>query len=67
MNDFENAILVFDDLNSGVDDPALKMQKGVLMLKINDSNSKKILEECYVEFKQISKPTSSNLFYKNST
>lgn len=64
MKDYKNAILVFPDLKSGIDDPALKMQKGVLMLKINDVNSRKVLEECYAEFKKIEKPTSSNLIYK---
>lgn len=33
-------------------------------MKINDANSKKILEECYSEFNKMKEPTSSNLFYK---
>jgi lipopolysaccharide biosynthesis regulator YciM len=63
MKDYKNAILTFNDIKSD-DDPALKMQKGVLMLKINDPNSIKVLKECYNEFNQIKEATSSNLFYR---
>ena len=64
MRDYKNAILVFDDLKLGVDDPSLIMQKGVLMLKIQDANSKKILEESYSRLKKIENPTFNNEFYK---
>jgi hypothetical protein len=64
MKDYKNAILGLEELRSDIDDPTFKMQKGILMLKINDANSKKILEECYSEFNKMKEPTSSNLFYK---
>ncbi|WP_395074839.1 tetratricopeptide repeat protein [Flavobacterium sp.] len=58
------AIEQLDELNSSNDDPAYKFQRGILMLKINDINAIKKLEQSYSEFNQISKLTSSNLFYK---
>lgn len=64
MKDYKNAILVFDESKLAIDDPALIMQKGVLMLKIEDVNSKKILEESYGKLKKIENITSSNQLYK---
>lgn len=62
--DYKSAILVLGELNSAITDPTIKMQKGILNLKINEPSSKKILEECYADFKRIKGPTSNNLFYK---
>jgi hypothetical protein len=62
MRDYKNAILVFSDFK--LDDPALKMQKGVLMLKINDTKAENILQESFLEFCKIKELTSSNQFYK---
>lgn len=61
---YEDAIKQLDELTSNSTDPSLKMQKGILKLKINAVDSKNVLEKCYAEFNQIEKPTSSNSLYK---
>lgn len=61
---YPDAIKQLDDLSADAIDPTFKMQKGILKLKINEADAKKILEECYAEFNQIDKPTSSNSLYR---
>lgn len=64
INNYNDAIKELDKFIPNSDDPAFKMQKGILMLKINDDNSKQILEESYFEYNKLIEPTSNNLFYK---
>ena len=64
IKNYNDAIKQLDKFILNSDDPAFKMQKGILMLKINDANSKQTLEECYSEFNKLEEPTSNNLFYK---
>lgn len=64
IRNYNDAIKQLDKFILNSDDPAFKMQKGILMLKINDTNSKQTLEECYSEFNKLKEPTSINSFYK---
>lgn len=61
---YNDAIKQLDKFILNSDDPAFKMEKGILMLKMNNVHFKQTLEECYSEFNKIKEPTSNNLFCK---
>lgn len=64
IKNYDDAIKQLDKFILLSNDPAFKLQKGVLLLKIKDEKSKQILEECYYEYQKLKEPTSNNLFYK---
>jgi len=64
IENYNEAIKQLDELIDITNDPALRLQKSVVKLKINDKTSNELLKENYKEFDEIKKPTSSNLFYK---
>ncbi len=64
LKKYKEAIVGLNEIKTDVIDPAIKMENGILKLKINDPSSEKILKECLNDYNLISKPTSSNLFYK---
>lgn len=64
INNYKDAIKQTNELILISNDPSFKLLKGILMLKTNDSNSLKLLNESYTEYKQIKDPTSGNLFYR---
>lgn len=61
---YNEAILQFNELSIITKDPAYKLFKGILLLKIGDKDSDNYLREVYSEYNKITKPTSSNEFYK---
>lgn len=64
IENYNDAIKQLDELISITNDPAFRLQKGVVRLKINDEKSKELLNNSYNEFNEIKNPTSSNQFYK---
>jgi len=61
---YSDALKEADNLSSISDDPAFKLFKGIIMLKMKNKDSDKILNEAYNSFSQIKEPTASNQFYK---
>lgn len=61
---YNDAIKPTDELILISDDPFFKVLKAILLLKTNDSNWAKLLDNTYREYNQIQNPTSNNQFYK---
>ncbi|GEC77919.1 tetratricopeptide repeat protein [Flavobacterium aquatile] len=63
---FDDAIKTINVLVSASDDPAFKLFKGIVMLKMKDNDSDKFLDSVYKDFYKIKDPTSGNEFYRVS-
>lgn len=64
IKSYKEARLQLDELIKSTNDPAFKLLKGIIKLKVKESDSRKFLDESYIEFSKINKPTSGNIFYK---
>lgn len=61
---YNDAITQLDELIINSEDPAFKMEKGIILLKINDKNAIKTLRDAYNDYNKIQNPTSNNQFCK---
>lgn len=61
---FNDAKLQLDKLILISDDPAFKLMKAILTRKTKEEKSEQLLNESYITFNKIKKPTSSNSFYR---
>lgn len=61
---YNDAIIQLDELIINSEDPAFKMEKGIIFLKINDKNAIKALRDAYNDYDKIQNLTSNNQFCK---
>ncbi|MDN3673044.1 hypothetical protein QWY99_08290 [Flavobacterium branchiarum] len=61
---YNDAIIQLDELIINSEDPAFKMEKGTIFLKINEKNAIKALRDAYNDYDKIQNPTSNNQFCK---
>lgn len=64
IKNYNDAIEQLDKFIQNSDDPAFKMEKGIILLKINDKNAINVLSDSYNDYNKIQVPTSNNQFCK---